>query len=42
MPIVVENIEVLRHYREYLAVVTQTNPALDEIYGENTRGALQD
>ncbi|MAO25826.1 MAG: type VI secretion protein, partial [Roseovarius sp.] len=28
-------------YRGHLAVVTQTIPALDEIYGENTRRALQ-
>ena len=41
MPIVAESIEVLRHYRGHLAVVTQTIPALDEIYGENTRRALQ-
>jgi len=37
MPIVVESIETLRTYRGHLAVVTQTIPALDEIYGENTR-----
>jgi type IV secretion system protein VirD4 len=41
MPIVAESIEVLRHYRGHLAVVTQTIPAIDEIYGENTRRALQ-
>lgn len=41
MPIVVESIETLRAYRGHLAVVTQTIPALDEIYGENTRKALQ-
>ncbi|HQU67307.1 MAG TPA: type IV secretory system conjugative DNA transfer family protein [Albidovulum sp.] len=41
MPIVSESIEVLRHYRGHLAVVTQTIPAIDEIYGENTRRALQ-
>ncbi|WP_394199160.1 type IV secretory system conjugative DNA transfer family protein [Litoreibacter albidus] len=41
MPIVVESIETLRSYRGHLAVVTQTIPALDEIYGENTRRALQ-
>ncbi len=42
MPIVVESIETLRTYRGHLAVVTQTiPPALDEIYGENTRRALQ-
>lgn len=32
---------VLRAYRGHLAVVTQTIPAIDEIYGENTRRALQ-
>jgi len=41
MPIVVESIETLRAYRGHLAIVTQTIPALDEIYGENTRRALQ-
>lgn len=29
------------NYRGHLAVVTQTIPAIDEIYGENTRRALQ-
>ena len=41
MPIVVESIEMLRSYKGHLAIVTQTIPALDEIYGENTRRALQ-
>jgi len=41
MPIIVESIETLRSYRGHLAIVTQTIPALDEIYGENTRRALQ-
>ncbi|MEM9230390.1 MAG: type IV secretory system conjugative DNA transfer family protein, partial [Pseudomonadota bacterium] len=41
MPIVVESIETLRSYRGHLAIVTQTIPALDEIYGENARRALQ-
>ena len=41
MPIVTKSIETLRSYRGHLAVVTQTIPALDEIYGENTRRALQ-
>ncbi|KZZ65450.1 type IV secretory system conjugative DNA transfer family protein, partial [Sulfitobacter sp. HI0129] len=41
MPIVAESIEVLRAYRGHLAVVTQTIPAIDELYGENTRRALQ-
>ena len=37
----VESIETLRTYRGHIAVLTQTIPALDEIYGENTRRALQ-
>ena len=41
MPIVSKSIETLRSYRGHLAIVTQTIPALDEIYGENTRRALQ-
>ncbi len=41
MPIVAESIEILRQYRGHLAIVTQTIPAIDEIYGENTRRALQ-
>lgn len=41
MPIVVDSIETLRSYKGHLAIVTQTIPALDEIYGENTRLALQ-
>lgn len=41
MPIVTDSIETLRSYRGHLAIVTQTIPALDEIYGENTRRALQ-
>jgi type IV secretion system protein VirD4 len=41
MPIVMDSIETLRSYRAHLAVVTQTIPALDEIYGENARRALQ-
>ncbi len=41
MPIVMDSIETLRSYRANLAVVTQTIPALDEIYGENARRALQ-
>lgn len=41
MPIVVESIETLRSYKGHLAIVTQTIPALDELYGENTRKALQ-
>lgn len=41
MPIVLDSIETLRSYRANLAIVTQTIPALDEIYGENSRRALQ-
>lgn len=41
MPIVTDSIETLRAYKGHLAIVTQTIPALDEIYGENTRRALQ-
>lgn len=41
MPIVTDSIETLRSYKAHLAIVTQTIPALDEIYGENTRRALQ-
>lgn len=41
MPIVSESIEVLRQYRGHLAIVTQTIPAIDELYGENTRRAIQ-
>lgn len=41
MPIVADSIETLRSYRGHLALITQTIPALDEIYGENTRRALQ-
>ncbi|MEO0823926.1 MAG: type IV secretory system conjugative DNA transfer family protein, partial [Pseudomonadota bacterium] len=41
MPIVAESIEILRQYRGHLAIVTQTIPAIDEMYGENTRRALQ-
>ncbi|MCV6825060.1 MULTISPECIES: type IV secretory system conjugative DNA transfer family protein [Halocynthiibacter] len=41
MPIVTDSIETLRSYHANLAIVTQTIPALDEIYGENARRALQ-
>ena len=41
MPIVTDSIETLRSYQANLAIVTQTIPALDEIYGENARRALQ-
>lgn len=41
MPIVAESIKTLRSYGGHLAVVTQTIPALDEIYGQNVRLSLQ-
>lgn len=41
MPIVAESIKTLRAFGGNLAIVTQTIPALDEIYGENTRRSLQ-
>ena len=41
MPIVAESIKTLRSFGGNLALVTQTIPALDEIYGENTRRSLQ-
>ena len=41
LPIVASSFETLRSYNAHLAVVTQTIPALDEIYGENTRRAMQ-
>ena len=36
-----DSIETLRSYCVNLAIVTQTIPTLDEIYGENARCALQ-
>jgi type IV secretion system protein VirD4 len=41
MPIVAGSIKTLRSFGGNLAIVTQTIPALDEIYGENTRRSLQ-
>lgn len=41
MPIIAESIKTLRSFGGNLAIVTQTIPALDEIYGENTRRSLQ-
>ncbi|NCO21749.1 MAG: type IV secretory system conjugative DNA transfer family protein [Rhodobacterales bacterium] len=41
MPIVAESIKTLRSFGGNLAIVTQSIPALDEIYGENTRRSLQ-
>jgi type IV secretion system protein VirD4 len=41
MPIVADSIKTLRSFGGNLAIVTQTIPALDEIYGENTRRSLQ-
>ncbi|MCY1741012.1 type IV secretory system conjugative DNA transfer family protein [Ensifer sp. SL37] len=41
MPIIVESISLLRSYRGNLAIVTQTIPDLDRVYGEADRKALQ-
>ena len=41
MPSVTDSIKTLRAYGGHLAVVTQTIPALDKIYGEDTRLSLQ-
>lgn len=41
MPLVTDSIKTLRSYGGHLAVVTQTIPALDKIYGEDTRLSLQ-
>lgn len=41
MPIVAESIKTLRSYGGNLAIVTQTVPALDEIYGQNVRLSLK-
>ncbi|MBP1807670.1 type IV secretory system conjugative DNA transfer family protein [Rubellimicrobium aerolatum] len=41
MPIVAESIKTLRGYGAHLAIVTQSIPALDELYGENVRLSLQ-
>lgn len=41
MPIVAESIKTLRSFGGNLVIVTQTIPAVDEIYGENTRLSLQ-
>ena len=41
MPIVADSIKTLRSYGGHLAIVTQTIPALDKIYGEDTRMSLQ-
>ncbi len=41
MPSVIDSIKTLRAYGGHLAVVTQTIPALDKIYGEDTRLPLQ-
>lgn len=41
MPIVAESIKTLRSYGGNLALVTQTVPAIDEIYGQNVRLSLQ-
>ncbi|WP_072298265.1 type IV secretory system conjugative DNA transfer family protein [Paracoccus sp. SM22M-07] len=41
MPSVTDSIKTLRAYGGNLAIVTQTIPALDKIYGEDTRLSLQ-
>ncbi len=41
MPSVTDSIKTLRAYGGHLAIVTQTIPALDKIYGEDTRLSLQ-
>lgn len=41
MPIVAESITTLRSYGARLAIITQTIPKLDEIYGENERRSLE-
>ncbi|AZY95562.1 type VI secretion protein (plasmid) [Paracoccus sp. Arc7-R13] len=41
MPIVADSIKTLRSYGGNLAIITQTIPALDKIYGEDTRMSLQ-
>ena len=41
MPIVTDSIKTLRSYGGNMAVITQTIPALDKIYGEDTRMSLQ-
>ncbi|SFD14721.1 type IV secretory system conjugative DNA transfer family protein [Tropicimonas isoalkanivorans] len=41
MPIVTESITTLRSYGGQLAIITQTIPKLDEIYGRNERLSLE-
>lgn len=41
MQIIVDSISLLRSYRGNLAIITQTIPNLDEVYGETSRKALQ-
>jgi type IV secretion system protein VirD4 len=41
MPIVAESITTLQSYGARLAIITQTIPKLDEIYGENERRSLE-
>lgn len=41
MNIVAESIKTLRSYGAHLAIITQTIPALDEIYGRNGRLSLE-
>lgn len=41
MPTVAESIKTLRSYGGHLAIVTQSIPQIDDIYGENVRLSLQ-
>lgn len=41
MPVVAESIKTLRSYSAHLAIVSQSIPGIDDIYGENTRLSLQ-
>lgn len=41
VPIVAESIKTLRSYGGHLAIISQSIPGIDDIYGENTRLSLQ-
>ena len=41
MPIVADSISTLRSFGGHLAIITQSIPQLDEVYGKNTRLTLQ-
>lgn len=41
MPVVTDSIATLRSFNAHLAIVVQSIPSIDEIYGENTRLALE-